>query len=103
MSVFAVRIAESFEVVGLFSATSITRLRDVVDECTDPGICEYVRLSSLGGAFVPHRTKAQWPPRSTIDDELHADDGSPFNDAVISDLWLIDINEGRWKSLGAME
>jgi len=103
MSSFAVRHAETQEVVGIFAASSLEGLRNVVDECTDPWICEYVRLSTNGGIFVPDRTEAQWPARFKNEDELFDEDENALNESVLSESWLDNIMFGRWKPLGAKE
>ncbi len=101
MPSFAVRVAESNEVVGIFSASTVAGLRRVVDECTNTWLCEYVRLSTEGGVYVFHSTPAQWPVRFFEERQaVHKDDENAFNGASTTERWFGDISDGDWKPLG---
>lgn len=69
MSGFVVRLAGSKEIVGLFVAESIDRLRWAVDEVCDPHECEYVRIGS-GGIYWSVSGK---PVITETEEEIHVE------------------------------
>jgi hypothetical protein len=52
MPCYLVRIIDSKEAVGIFYVADIDELCEVIDEATDPGICEYA-LMPHGGVMWP--------------------------------------------------
>ncbi|KZD20349.1 hypothetical protein A4A58_19100 [Tardiphaga robiniae] len=48
MPTYLVRIIETRDLVGVFSADNIVQLIDIVDECTEPDECEYTRMGPGG-------------------------------------------------------
>ena len=60
MRAYFVRVAADRQVVGLFVAPSIVMLATLVDECCDPGSCEYAP-AGIGGILVERPTRATWP------------------------------------------
>lgn len=44
-----VRLIDTHDLVGIYSVDSILQLIVIIDECTDPGACEYTRLRFPGG------------------------------------------------------
>lgn len=51
MTAYVVRVMNSQELVGLFSASNLTSLIELVDHVCDPGACEYARLRDGGMIF----------------------------------------------------
>jgi len=52
MNVYIVRLIDRKELVGVFWADTIDDLVTLVDECTDPAVCEY-RTAHRGGFYWP--------------------------------------------------
>jgi hypothetical protein len=48
MPTYLVRIIETRDLVGVFSADNIHQLIIIVDECTEPDECEYTRMGPGG-------------------------------------------------------
>lgn len=46
-----VRLIDTHDLVGISSVDSILQLIVIIDECTDPGACEYTRLRFPGGVM----------------------------------------------------
>lgn len=52
MKTYFVRLSKDRQVVGIFCAASAGALWSMVDECTDPGACEYL-IAGEGGLYQP--------------------------------------------------
>lgn len=51
MPAYLVRLIDSHDLVGIYAVESIQQLIVIIDECTDPGACEYTRLRYSGGVM----------------------------------------------------
>jgi hypothetical protein len=56
MASYVVRVIGSRQLVGVFVASSMESLADMVDECTDVPTCEYRRLPGDGGIYFDGKT-----------------------------------------------
>ena len=61
MPLYAVRLIENKEAVGVFYVDAVSDLSHYVDECTDPGACEYKRLPH-GGLYWGRPDCRVWAP-----------------------------------------
>ena len=57
MKFYAVRLAENKEAVGFVCAKNDADLYWLVDECTDPNLCEYKIIKFGGGLFFSKKAK----------------------------------------------
>jgi hypothetical protein len=48
MPTFLFRLIDTHDLVGIFVAQNIGRLADLVDECTEPDDCEFLRMPAGG-------------------------------------------------------
>jgi hypothetical protein len=48
MPIYLVRTIDEHDLVGIFVAPNLLALAMLVDECTDPGDCEYQRMKPGG-------------------------------------------------------
>ena len=83
--VFAVRIIDGHEIVGIFMANNLVELWDWVDHVTDPGECEYAPIDKAGGILWEGRAVSVGDELTGEPDEI--DDNHPgvalFNGASI--------------------
>ena len=95
LKAYFVRRSENREVVGIFVAPSLVGLAAIVDECCDPGGCDYAETGA-GGLMVAGETGFRWPmPASSPTIGLH--------NAVASQQWENDLSGPdsglEWRSL----
>lgn len=80
MMVRLVRLAENREIVGIFWGATADALWDAVDECTDPGACEYLTLSEPAGIMWPSQGAPALPlpepDEDTGEDGVHLWEGA---------------------------
>jgi hypothetical protein len=69
---YLVRVTESKEAVGIYFAMSLANLRDMVDELTDPGGCDY-RSMPEGGLTFGNRCPAV-PLNNDLEDKEAGED-----------------------------
>lgn len=98
MSGFVVRLTESKELVGVYVASSITHLAQMVDDVVSPLYCEY--LPFLSGGLVwsgdAPRIHDRFVPTEDEDIPPIIEWGSPSSNEELDDA--ID-NEGNWKKI----
>lgn len=94
MQIFLVRLNRNSELVGIFAAPSADRLWTFVDECCDPGECEFCELPP-GSLYLP---SAGAPTVPTAWDPEFEDGPDWFAGAVLSELWgpFFDKPEATW-------
>ena len=63
MGVYAVRVSETLEAVGVFYVARLSDLFDAVDECTNPNVCEYRKLPP-GSVYWPKPGSRIWAPEA---------------------------------------
>jgi hypothetical protein len=99
MPTYLVRIIETHDLVGIFSADNIVQLADIVDECTEPDDCEYARLSVAGGImWTSPAIPIPIPP--TDDEDGSEPDPMPWSEAIVTERWwdyLHSYSTCRWK------
>lgn len=102
MQAYFVRVKESRQVVGIYTAKSLATLREIVDECADPADCEALPVGE-GGIFQPASVSCQFPQRDTGDPDydLIEEDQDPFANARFTEVWSGIVRDAKqWKSLG---
>lgn len=80
---YLVRTKEGREIVGLFAAPTIKELFWVIDECTNPNDCEYIKI--LTGGFMWCKGGTPVLAEDKGDDTEYEDDdlsGGGFSDRV---------------------
>ena len=75
--VYLVRLIDDKDIVGLFCVGELSLLEFHVDECADPNICEYLKLTGNGGIIWPHSPAPPVGVEAFSDDE---DDYEPIVD-----------------------
>ena len=94
MANYIVRLKETKEIVGIFSATNLTMLADMIDEVTDPFDCEYSPIDDDGG-IIWHRPKEAAVP-------IEGDDMPEdfFARAELTHFWGVAVfdTQAKWKS-----
>ena len=102
MPTYLVRIIEGHDLVGIFVAPSVLALAVLVDECTDPGSCEYQRLKPGGVMWTSPAVPVP------IEDDENADDFTvpdplPWAGASLTESWWASFyefsNKGRWRPI----
>ena len=88
MGIYAVRDVENGEFVGIFAVNNLSRLMFVVDECTDPGSCEYLTLPE-GGIMLE-----SWAPSIPVVMDMDDEEEQPANP-----LDGASFSEGWWEKL----
>ena len=89
MSAYLVRVTDTKELVGLFVCGRLADLGWLVDECCDPGGCEY-RRHTFGSIYWPEQGK---PVFGDYDRETDLS-GVALSDSTLQDL---DDEKARWK------
>jgi hypothetical protein len=86
MPAYLVRIIDTRDMVGFFVADEMDELIVAVDECTDPGDCEYIEMPPGGimwtSPAIPVPLKAGDPE----DDDSKSEE-LPWAKAELSELW----------------
>ena len=97
MNVYLVRHQETCELVGIFAAHTREMLMDLVDQVTDPNICECRKMDE-GGIMWERRAK-RVPPAALPDPY---EDPKGFNKVYVGvdggswdERWCSEINELR--------
>ena len=101
--VYAVRLAESRQAIGIFAAIGINQLADLVLEYADSTTTEYLALGP-GGLGVAQPGKAEWPPQERRDaqgelSDFLPEDEHPLKAAVLDECWWRAIYQGVWHPL----
>ncbi|WNV08900.1 hypothetical protein [Tardiphaga sp. 709] len=86
MPTYLVRIIETRDLVGVFSADNILQLIIIVNECTEPDDCEYARLSVPGGIMWTSPAIPIPIPR-TDDEDGSEPDPMPWSEATDTERW----------------
>ena len=84
MPAYVVRLIQNRDIVGFFAAEDVDDLAIVVDECTDPGACEYAELP-VGG--IMGASPAMPVPINAGDDEEVKLPELPWKKAKLSESW----------------
>lgn len=93
MRAFLVRVIETKDLVGIFVASSVLELADLVDECCDPHMCEYVSAKS-GGLYWEHPA---WEIPLPEPEDLVA-----LDQATLTNSWeceMMDHRVRQWKQI----
>lgn len=99
MPAYLVRIIDTHDLVGIYYVETILQLIVIIDECTDPGACEYTRLTFPGGIMW------ESPAVSVPVERPGGTDGSepdpvPWEAASVTERWfnvIYGYEKCRWK------
>jgi hypothetical protein len=100
MNVYAVRITETKEAIGVYWVNSLTELYIIIDEeIVDPVLCEYAPLMAGGITFsIPEKTSPSLPLAigDTEDDPVRElFENARFNQSAAINL----MSELRWRPI----
>lgn len=87
MPTFLVRVIQNRDLVGIFFAPNPEYLADLVDECTDPVDCEYMRLPAGGIMWTSPAIPVPIELSRDETDDLIKPDPMPWSRASMSDSW----------------
>lgn len=94
MQIYVVRLTDYRELVGIYAASSLADLADLVDECTDPHECEYIKIGR-GGLYWPTKVAPTIPVAGKADVE---DDLIKLGSAALTDDWMNVLwSDERWR------
>lgn len=99
MPAYLVRLIETHDFVGIYSVDTILQLIVIVDECTDPGACEYTRLRAPGGVMW-EAPAISVPVERPEDADGSEPDPVPWGEASVTERWfnvIYGYEECRWK------
>jgi hypothetical protein len=85
MPAYLVRAIKDHDLVGVFVAPSVLQLALLIDEVTDPEICEYQRLGSRGIIWTGPATSV--PIKTSEDDDEITEEGIPWAEACFTEMW----------------
>ncbi|WP_441242505.1 hypothetical protein [Tardiphaga sp. 768_D3_N2_1] len=85
MPTYLVRIIETHDLVGVFSADNIVQLIDIVDECTEPDECEYTRMGP--GGIMWGSPAIPIPIAIPEDADGGEPDPMPWGEASVTETW----------------
>lgn len=103
MPTYLVRTIDDHDLVGIFVAPNILALALLVDECVDPGDCEYQRMKPGG---------IMWTSPAVVvplvfdedDEDYTAPDPIPWSAVSLTESWQDPFypwsNRGRWRAIG---
>ena len=94
MQLYAVRIKELFEAVGVFYC-DLADLYDMVDEATDPNECEYTIITNIASVIWPLPFSPTWHH-----DEEDYEESKEAMPQLGSSLWVSIFNkEAEWRDV----
>ena len=101
MSAYLVRLINTHDLVGLYSASDLESLRNLVNECTDTYACEYREIVDGGVFWEGPAIPVPLPDACDDDDDAEELVSLPWETATETDGWLIEFfDEGpKWLSL----
>ena len=98
MKAYIVRLKETQELVGFYTAHSADELCSLVDEITDPGACEALDAGP-GGICWGHPIATRVPERLNEDGELIDDEPSPGGWGLSEGWTAKTFESGIWVGL----
>lgn len=99
MPAFLVRLIDTHDSVGIYSVETILQLIVIIDECNDPGGCEYRRLRFPGGVMW-EGPAVPVPVDRPEDADGSEPDPIPWGAASVTERWfnvIYGYEECRWK------
>lgn len=99
MPAYLVRLIETHDLVGIYSVETILQLIIIIDECTDPGACEYARLRAPGGVMWVSPA-VPVPVERPLDMDGSEPDPIPWEGASFTERWwnvIHGYDASRWK------
>jgi hypothetical protein len=101
MPTYLVRTIEGPDLVGIFVAPDLFSLALLVDECTDPGSCEFQRMKP-GGIMWTAPAVAVPIELGDDDDDLISEDPIPWSQASLTESWWESFTNGTGKGNGEL-
>ena len=102
LAAYAVRLAGTENVVGLFVARDVNQLTEFVNEHCDPTTTEYLVLGA-GGMHVVASSVARWSPAEPAypgQEFFDAEpDVQPLDGTVLNEAWWRAVDRGTWHAL----
>jgi len=98
MPTYLVRTIRDRDLVGIFVARDTYELALIVDECTDPGSCEYQRMKT--GGLMWTSPAIPIPIEMGEDDDGSEPDPVPWGAASLTESWwdsFFGYARGKWK------
>ncbi len=101
MPTYLVRTIEGHDLVGVFVAPNTFALAQLVDECTDPGDCEYQRIKPGGIMWTSPAVVIPIPDKD--DEDPTTTDPIPWSNASLTESWWNSFyelfNKGKWRPI----
>lgn len=85
MPAYLVRIIDTHDLVGVFSADNIDQLIILIDECTEPDACEYTRMGP--GGLMWESPAVPIPVKLPQDDDGGEPDPVPWAAVSVTEAW----------------
>jgi hypothetical protein len=101
MAVYLVRTIDEHDLVGIFNAPNLDELALVVDECLDPGDCEYQRMGTGGIMWTEPAIPIPIELPEGEEDDSTEPDPVPWSAATLTDDWwnsFYGFRRGNWKA-----
>jgi len=105
MTTALVRIRDDCQVVGMFSFTNLMDLFWLIDECTDPYQCEFIRIEH-GGIYFPNNADKLYTWKEIKDKNVNLQNDSTCGDmtaeltenlAILDDK-MIQRKPNKWQN-----
>ena len=101
MPTYLVRIIEAHDLVGIFVASDLRALAFLIDECTDPGDCEYQRMKPGGIMWTSPAVVVPIELSDDDDDALNFEVPIPWSAVSLTESWWDSFyawtNSGKWR------
>lgn len=101
MGIFAVRLRENNEAVGIFIGTKHS-LPDLVDEYVDPSACDYKFVGQQGSICFPKQTNNKFGTHKDSDDPEAIAEWEPCDIGFGSGIELEIIEDGGWHPVSSL-
>ncbi len=101
MSTYLVRTIDEHDLVGIFVAPDLRTLALLIDECTDPGVCEYQRMKPGGIMWTSPAVAVPVELADDDDDAVNFEDPIPWSAVSLTESWWDSFyawtNSGKWR------
>lgn len=101
MGIFAVRLRDNNEAVGIFIGTKQS-LFDLVDEYVDPHACDYKFVGQQGSVCFPLQTNNRFGTHKKSDDIEVIADWEPCDIGFGSGIALSIVEDGGWHPVSGL-
>jgi hypothetical protein len=100
MPTYLVRLIDNHDLVGVFVANDLEQLALIVDECTDPGACEFQRMKPGGLMWTSRAIPVPIELGEDYDDT--EPDPVPWDAASLTESWwdsFYGFAKGKWRPI----